>query len=83
MLFGIKLGTEFLPKLDEGSIFLRGNFPSALRSRKMRSYAPKNQENHCQISADIFVITQTGRNDDGTDPFPANRNEILGRVEGL
>jgi cobalt-zinc-cadmium resistance protein CzcA len=23
------------------------------------------------------VITQTGRNDDGTDPFPANRNEIL------
>src|SRR5690606_32615535 len=24
-----------------------------------------------------YVITQTGRNDDGTDPFPANRNEIL------
>jgi cobalt-zinc-cadmium resistance protein CzcA len=23
------------------------------------------------------VITQTGRNDDGTDPFPANSNEIL------
>lgn len=77
ILFGLKLGTEFLPTLDEGSIFLRGNFPAGITIQENATYAPKIRSiiaRHPQIS---FVITQTGRNDDGTDPFPANRNEIL------
>jgi len=77
ILFGLKLGTEFLPTLDEGSIFLRGNFPAGITIQENATYAPKIRSiiaKHPQIS---FVITQTGRNDDGTDPFPANRNEIL------
>lgn len=75
--FGLKLGTEFLPELDEGSIFLRGNFPSGITIQENAKHAPKIRNiisKHPQID---FVITQTGRNDDGTDPFPANRNEIL------
>lgn len=75
--FGAGLGTEFLPELDEGSIFFRGNFPAGITIRENASYAPKIRSiiaGYPQIS---FVITQTGRNDDGTDPFPANRNEIL------
>lgn len=74
---GVKLGSEFLPALDEGSIFLRANFPAgititenAANSSRIRSIISK----HPQVS---FVIVQTGRNDDGTDPFPTNRNEIL------
>lgn len=75
--FGLKLGTEFLPELDEGSIFLRGNFPAGITIQENARYAPKIRSiisNYPQIA---YVITQTGRNDDGTDPFPANRNEIL------
>jgi len=75
--FGSKLGTEFLPELDEGSIFLRGNFPAGITIQENAKYAPKIRSiisTYPQIS---YVITQTGRNDDGTDPFPANRNEIL------
>lgn len=74
---GLKLGTEFLPELDEGSIFLRGNFPAGITIQENARNAPKIRSiisNYPQIA---YVITQTGRNDDGTDPFPANRNEIL------
>jgi heavy metal efflux system protein len=37
VMLGGSLGSEFLPELDEGSIFLRGNFPQALPSRRMQS----------------------------------------------
>ncbi|WP_138476259.1 efflux RND transporter permease subunit [Dyadobacter bucti] len=77
VLFGLKLRTEFLPTLDEGSIFLRGNFPSGITIQENASYAPKIRKIISKYPQIAFVITQTGRNDDGTDPFPANRNEIL------
>ncbi|MDR0801144.1 CusA/CzcA family heavy metal efflux RND transporter [Fluviicola sp.] len=75
--FGLKLGTEFLPELDEGSIFLRGNFPAGITIQENAKYAPKIRKIITQYPQIAFVITQTGRNDDGTDPFPSNRNEIL------
>ncbi|MFH6991564.1 efflux RND transporter permease subunit [Flavobacterium sp. FlaQc-48] len=40
-------------------------------------YAPKIRKIIAKYPQISYVITQTGRNDDGTDPFPANRNEIL------
>jgi cobalt-zinc-cadmium resistance protein CzcA len=75
--FGWKLGTEFLPELDEGSIFLRGNFPSGITIQKNAQYSPQIRSIIRHYPQIAFVITQTGRNDEGTDPFPANRNEIL------
>lgn len=77
ILFGLKLGSEFLPALDEGSIFLRGNFAAGITIQENASYAPKIRKIISKYPQIAFVITQTGRNDDGTDPFPANRNEIL------
>jgi len=75
--FGLRLGTEFLPELDEGSIFLRGNFPAGITIQENAKYAPKIRSIISKYPQIAYVITQTGRNDDGTDPFPANRNEIL------
>ena len=49
----------------------------ALLSRENATYAPKIRKIIARYPQIAFVITQTGRNDDGTDPFPANRNEIL------
>ncbi|MGH2624869.1 MAG: efflux RND transporter permease subunit, partial [Sphingobacterium sp.] len=77
ILAGAKLGSEFLPSLDEGSIFLRGNFPSGINIQENAKYAPLIRKTIAKYPQIAFVITQTGRNDDGTDPFPANRNEIL------
>lgn len=76
-LSGLKLGTEFLPELDEGSIFLRANFPSGINIEENAKHAPKMREIISRYPQVSYVITQTGRNDDGADPFPANRNEIL------
>ncbi len=75
--YGMKLGMEFLPELDEGSIFLRGNFPVGITIQENAKYAPKIRSIISKYPQVEYVITQTGRNDDGTDPFPANRNEIL------
>lgn len=75
--FGLKLGMEFLPELDEGSIFLRGNFAGGITIQENAKYAPKIREIISKYPQVDNVITQTGRNDDGTDPFPTNRNEIL------
>lgn len=77
ILCGTKLGTEFLPTLDEGSIFLRGNFPAGISIQENAKNAPKIRKIVAKYPQISYVITQTGRNDDGTDPFPANRNEIL------
>ena len=74
---GVFLGIEFLPSLDEGSIFLRGNYPSGITIQENAKYAPKIRSVIAKYPQIAFVITQTGRNDDGTDPFPSNRNEIL------
>lgn len=77
ILFGAKLGTEFLPDLDEGSIFLRANFPAGITIQENAKYAPKIRSIISKYPQISFIIIQTGRNDDGTDPYPANRNEIL------
>ena len=71
------LGSEFLPKLDEGNIWLTITLPpsTALEKTKdierqvrtiLRSYPEVNN-----------VVTQLGRPDDGTDPKGPNNLEIL------
>ncbi|OIN61052.1 efflux RND transporter permease subunit [Arsenicibacter rosenii] len=75
--FAVKIGTEFLPTLDEGSIFMRSFMPSGTNIRTNQTIAPvirRTATHHPQIES---IITQSGRNDDGTDPFPSNRTEIL------
>lgn len=77
ILLAGKLGTEFLPELDEGSIFLRSFMPSGITIQENSKIAPKIRETIAKYPPVNYIITQTGRNDDGTDPFPTNRTEIL------
>ena len=74
---GSKLGTEFLPELDEGSIFLRCFLPAGVSIQENAKIAPGIRKIIASYPPVDYVITQTGRNDDGTDPFPTNRTEIL------
>lgn len=77
IFLGGKLGTEFLPELDEGSIFLRCFMPAGITIQENAKIAPRIREIVASYPPVDYVITQTGRNDDGTDPFPTNRTEIL------
>lgn len=74
---GVKLGSEFLPQLDEGSIFLRSFMPSGITIQENSKLGPEIRNIVTKYGPVDYVITQTGRNDDGTDPFPPNRTEIL------
>ena len=72
-----KIGSEFLPELDEGSIFARCFLPSGVSIQENARYAPAIRKiiaRHPQVKN---IITQTGRNDDGTDPFSSNRTEVM------
>ncbi len=75
--FGARLGTEFLPALDEGSIWMRAFLPAGTSITETQKIAPiirRIAMSHPQIQA---IVTQSGRNDDGTDPFPSNRTEVM------
>jgi heavy metal efflux system protein len=62
------LGTEFLPQLNEGAVYIRASMP-------LSSSLPKSVEITDRIRKDIVrfdevkqVLSQTGRPNDGTDP---------------
>jgi cobalt-zinc-cadmium resistance protein CzcA len=76
-VLSLRLGTEFLPELDEGSIFLRAFTPAGVTIQENAKIAPAIRKLVTRYPQVSYMITQSGRNDDGTDPFPTNRTEML------
>ncbi|HJV57369.1 MAG TPA: CusA/CzcA family heavy metal efflux RND transporter [Methylomirabilota bacterium] len=74
---GTSLGTEFLPQLDEGVIWIRANLPAGISLEKSAALAREIRMLVRQSPEVRRVASQTGRNDSGTDPFGPNRNELL------
>ncbi|MDV6237153.1 CusA/CzcA family heavy metal efflux RND transporter [Leptospira ellisii] len=72
-----KLGTEFLPELDEGSINIRCFFPVGVSLRTSEKYVPIIRSSVLKHEQIASVLSQLGRNDEGTDPYGPNRLEIL------
>ena len=71
------LGSEFLPKLDEGNIWLTISLPPATALDKT-----KEVERQVRAILNTYpeinnVIPQVGRPDDGTDPKGPNNMEIM------
>ncbi len=71
------LGTEFLPQLDEGVLWIRANFPAGISLEKSASLASQIRALVKQSPEVKQITSQTGRNDDGTDPYGPNRNEFF------
>lgn len=74
---GSSLGSEFLPQLDEGVIWIRANLPAGVALEKSSQTAAKIRALIKQSPEVETVMSQSGRNDSGTDPFGPNRNEFL------
>lgn len=72
----IKIGSEFLPELDEGNLTLRGYFPVGVSLQSANKILPKIQESLSRNTMIANAVAQLGRNDSGTDPLPPNRLEI-------
>jgi heavy metal efflux system protein len=76
-LLATQLGSEFLPQLDEGVLWIRANLPAGISLTKSADVASAIRE-LVQESPEVKQVTsQSGRNDDGTDPYGPNRNEFF------
>ncbi len=68
LVLGDAIGSEFLPHLDEGSLWVRGTLaPSTGPSESIR-LTNKVRVLLCSFPEVTEVTSQTGRPDDGTDP---------------
>jgi len=73
-----RLGTEFLPYLDEGVIWVRVNFPEGTALEQTAAFGKRIREVVLDEFPDVnFIVVQSGRNDSGTDPFPPSRMEMM------
>lgn len=62
-------GSEFLPKLNEGAIYIRATLPNSVSLRESTKLTKEMKEIMLNSTEEIdFILTQTGRPNDGTDP---------------
>ncbi|GBG00996.1 cation transporter [Azospira sp. I13] len=72
-----QLGSEFLPKLDEGNIWLTITLPPATNLGKTKEIEQEVRRILMSYPEVSKVIAHVGRPDDGTDPKGPNNMEIL------
>ncbi len=71
------LGSEFLPELNEGSIWVNFNLPPGISPGEVTRSVHKARVALLEIPEVSRVVSQAGRPDDGTDPKPINMVELL------
>lgn len=72
-----RLGSEFLPKLDEGNIWLTVTLPTSAALETTKDVERTVRGKLLAYSEVAHVISQVGRPDDGSDPKGPNNLEIL------
>jgi cobalt-zinc-cadmium resistance protein CzcA len=77
VFLGSRLGSEFLPRLDEGVIWLRANLPPGISLEKSAEVAARMRDAIRRSPEVALVTSQTGRQESNTEPFGPNRNEFL------
>ncbi|WP_085535252.1 efflux RND transporter permease subunit [Massilibacteroides vaginae] len=70
------VGKDFLPTLDEGSIWLQVNLPPGITVEKSRELSETLRQRTMKYPEITYVAVQAGRNDDGTDPWTASHFEV-------
>ncbi|NLR77094.1 efflux RND transporter permease subunit [Chitinophaga eiseniae] len=70
------LGTEFLPELNEGSIWLRVQLPYSVSLDKSVQTSRQVRASLMQFPQVKNIVSQTGRPDDGTDVAGFYNNEF-------
>lgn len=72
-----RLGSEFLPKLDEGNIWLTISLPPSTALEKTKEVERQVRAILLSYPEVKSVVSHVGRPDDGTDPKGPNNMEIL------
>lgn len=71
------IGTEFMPQLDEGNIWLTITLPTTISLDKAKTVEMDVRNTLLGFSEAKSVLTQLGRPEDGTDPKGFNNLEVL------
>jgi len=77
LAIGSRLGTEFLPELNEGSVWVSVDLPTSVSvpvAQRMTHQIRQAIEKFPEVKS---VISKAGRPEDGTDPKPINMSEFL------
>ncbi len=61
-------GTEFIPKLNEGALYVRATLPNSVNIQESTRLAKEMKEKIRGFEEVKFVLNQVGRPNDGTDP---------------
>ena len=76
-LLGMRLGSEFLPHLEEGNFWIRASMPITLSLQDGETATKKMREILMRHSEVITVVSQHGRPDDGSDASPFSNVELF------
>ena len=72
-----QLGTEFLPELNEGSIWVNVTLPTSVSVSEARNELRKLRRILADFPEVNAVVSKGGRPEDGTDPKNINMTEML------
>ncbi|MFZ6745035.1 efflux RND transporter permease subunit [Undibacterium sp. JH2W] len=73
---GASIGRDFLPTLDEGSIWLQVTLPPGISLEKASSMSDELRKATMEFKEVSAIVTQLGRNDEGTDPWTPSHIEV-------
>lgn len=83
-IFGFgKIGTEFIPKLNEGALYIRATLPNSVNLEESVRLTKEMKTKIARFQEVKFVLTQTGRPNDGTDPTGFFNIEFHVQLEDL
>ncbi len=69
------VGKDFLPQLDEGSIWLQVQLPPGISLEKSKVMSDTLRKRILRYSEVTYVLSQTGRDDAGSEPFSTSHVE--------
>lgn len=75
ILLTITVGKDFLPQLDEGSIWLQIQLPPGISLEKSKEMSDSLRQRIIKYDEVTYVMVQTGRDDAGTEPFSTSHLE--------
>jgi cobalt-zinc-cadmium resistance protein CzcA len=78
-----RLGSEFLPELNEGALYATFTLPGNISLTEGRKLAPKLKERLARTPEVTELLSQLGRPEDGTDPTLPNNFEVFIKLKPL
>ncbi|MFD0937756.1 efflux RND transporter permease subunit, partial [Methylobacterium trifolii] len=77
------LGLEFLPKLEEGNLYVRGTMPASISLEAGNSYVERLRRIFMEVPEVVTVLSHQGRPSDGTDATGFFNVEILAPLKPI